>query len=148
MITVAPGMLEHSFEHLRRCGDARRECIVVWTGPCGRVDYVDEVVHPVHRASAVHCEVDPDWVGRFWLDLARRQRTARAQVHTHPGSAFHSDRDDAYPLIHTAGYVSLVVPKFATGPASLADVFAAVRRDGGGWEYCDPRATVRIGNVS
>ncbi|MBX9460687.1 MAG: hypothetical protein KL785_05895 [Brevundimonas sp.] len=55
----------------------------------------------------------------------------RVQVHTHPGAAYHSATDDAFPLIHTPGYLSLVIPRFATGPADFTDAFLAeIQPDG------------------
>ena len=49
-----------------------------------------------------------------------------AQIHTHPCGANHSLTDDAFPAVHTAGFVSLVVPEFARPPVDLAAVHASV----------------------
>src|SRR5205807_9110857 len=35
-----------------------------------------------------------------------------AQVHSHPRGAFHSSVDDAYPISHQPGFLSVVVPDF------------------------------------
>ena len=94
MISLAPGMFESSFEHLRRCGAGKRECVVVWSGPLQCPGYVDEVIHPRHTASSVRCDFDPVWIGELWLELVDRGRTVRAQVHTHPLDAHHSPRDE------------------------------------------------------
>lgn len=101
--------------HFRRCGADRRECVVFWVGPASDAEVIDEVVHPRHTASLGHYEVDPGWMNAFWVSLAEEQRSIRAQVHTHAGTAFHSPTDDAWPVIRQTGFLSLVVPDFARG---------------------------------
>jgi hypothetical protein len=137
MLTLAPGVLNTTFEHLRRCGANERECVVVWVAPIERPDYIGEVLHPAHLASAVHCDFDPVWIGKLWLDLDRRRRTVRAQVHSHPGSAYHSARDDQFPLIHTPGFVSVVIPNFASGDIGLSDAYVTECDGDGGWRPLD-----------
>jgi hypothetical protein len=34
------------------------------------------------------------------------------QVHAHPGEAFHSGTDDAFPVVTTEGGLSIVAPSF------------------------------------
>lgn len=133
MITLAQEVFEDSFEHLRACGAGCRECVVVWAGPAHQPDLVDEVIHPRHTASAVAYDIDPQWVGELWLALADRGKTLRAQVHTHPGPAYHSGRDDTHGLVHTEGFVSIVIPRFAVGPVGIAGAFATTRTATGGW---------------
>jgi hypothetical protein len=144
MLTLAQEVLGQSFEHLRRCGAGREECVVVWTGPLERAGYVDGVIVPRHTASAAHYDIDPVWIGELWLDLAARKRAVRCQVHTHPGAAFHSARDDALALIHTPGYYSLVLPRFATGPVGLADSYLTVRDETGSWQPLEPASTIAV----
>jgi hypothetical protein len=50
-------------------------------------------------------------VSRGWFILA--------QVHTHPGSAFHSPVDDRYPISNKPGFISIVVPNFGTDPTGV-----------------------------
>jgi proteasome lid subunit RPN8/RPN11 len=44
-----------------------------------------------------------------------------AQVHSHPGLAYHSDTDDRFPIATTAGAFSIVVPNFARAPLDIAN---------------------------
>jgi hypothetical protein len=143
VIALAPGILERSFGHLRRCGAAMCECVVVWVGPLDHDGLVCEVIHPRHTASAVRCDFDPVWIGEFWLELAERNMTARAQVHSHPGRAYHSERDDAFALVQTPGYFSLVVPSFATGSPSLNGTYLAEKTPGG-WRKLDPFTAIEV----
>ncbi len=144
MLSLAAKVLKRSFEHLRACGAGRTECVVYWIGSRDQPGHVDEVVHPRHTASAAGYDVDPAWIGELWLDLAARGRTVRSQVHTHPGSAFHSGRDDHLPLIHTPGYLSLVIPNFAQGAVGLRGAHLAERSPQGHWIARDPQQLIEV----
>lgn len=143
-ISLGPEVLEHSFQHLRRCGDGQRECVVFWAGPLSEPGGVDEVLHPRHTASASGYEVDPLWINELWLDLARRRQTIRAQVHTHPGSAYHSSTDDGFALVHTSGYLSLVIPDFARGATGLEGSYLTTRDAEGNWCEIDPHTAIEV----
>jgi hypothetical protein len=143
MLTLAPGVLGTTFEHLRRCGADERECVVVWVASIENPDYIDEVLHPAHFASAVRCDFDPAWIGELWLDLDHRRRTVRAQVHSHPGCAYHSARDDQFPLIHTPGFVSVVIPNFANGHIGLSNAYVTERDGDGGWRHLDAYEAIK-----
>ena len=127
------GVLARAFENLRRCGAGRRECIVYLTGPVDAPDVVDGVVHPRHSASAAGYDLDSDAIAGLWRDLARSGRSVRVQVHTHPGTAYHSSRDDALALVHTPGFLSLVIPDFALGTVGFDGAFLAERSNDGRW---------------
>lgn len=130
-LQIPSAVLAQTFHHLRSCGGGRRECQALWVGPWAHPSLVSEVRHPRHTASAVGFQVDHDWLTAFWLRLADTASGVRVQVHTHPGAAYHSATDDAFPLIHTPGYLSLVIPRFATGPADFTDAFLAeIQPDG------------------
>jgi len=133
MKRLAEGVLEQTFEHLRCCGGGMRECVVYLTGPVDEPDVVDGVVHPRHTASAVGYDLDSAAIAELWRDLTASKRSIRVQVHTHPGSAFHSSRDDALALVHTTGFLSLVIPRFAGGTVSLDGAFLAARNGHGRW---------------
>lgn len=143
MIQVPQSLLAETFKILRQCGDGRRECVVYWTSSSDRDDLVDEVVHPNHDSSGGGYQIDDRWLTSFWFALARRKRSVRVQVHTHPGKASHSPTDDAWALIHTPGFLSLVIPRFATGPISFGESFLA-ERDEHGWQRVATTARLRL----
>ncbi len=126
-------VLERVFEHLRRCGAGKRECVVYLTGPVDDPSIVDGVVHPHHMASPGRYDVDSAAIAELWQDLLRSARSVRVQVHTHPGAAYHSPLDDAWALVHTPGFLSLVIPNFALGKVGFDGAFLAERTDDGRW---------------
>ena len=123
MLRLLGAIWSDTLEHLRGCGRDRAECVAFWTGSVDAPDVVDGVVHPVHVATPDDYGIDEKWLHQLHLDLYRQRRTLRAQVHTHRGRAFHSKTDDTFPAVNVAGFLSLVVPRFARPP---------VRRDGSG----------------
>lgn len=56
----------------------------------------------------------------------------KAQVHTHPGDAYHSATDDRWPIVSQAGFLSIVVPFFAAGLATF-DAAWIGRLEKDGW---------------
>ena len=126
-------VLGRTFEHLRRCGAGRRECVVYLTGPVDEPEIIDGVVHPRHTAGFGGYDLDSEAIADLSRDLLTEHRSIRLQVHTHPGAAYHSSRDDALALVHTPGFLSLVLPNFALGDIGFAGAFLAERTPGGEW---------------
>lgn len=122
---VPRSVLAESFAAFRRCGCGERECQVLWVGPWNDPFAISKVVHPLHRSHRGGFEVEGAWLNRFWNELAETASGVRAQVHTHPGEAFHSSTDDAWPIVHTPGFLSLVIPDFGFGEIGFADAFLA-----------------------
>jgi hypothetical protein len=126
-------VLRETFAELRRCGRGREECQVLWTSPWEKQEIIERVVHPRHIARGDGFILDGDWLNEFWQELARTRSGIRVQIHTHPGPAFHSVVDDEWPIIHSPGFLSLVIPRFATGAEDLSDAFLAELGEDGRW---------------
>ncbi len=133
MMQLKREVLELAFEHLRRCGAGRRECVVYLTGPVDSAALIDGVVHPIHTAGVGGYDLASSAIAELWRDLAAAQRSVRVQMHTHPGTAYHSSRDDAHALVNAPGFLSLVIPDFARGQIGFAGAFLAERTDVGRW---------------
>lgn len=143
-LRIPQAKLRETFAELRRCGDGKRECQVIWTGPWATPREVTSVVHPRHRALGDGFVLDSGWLTKFWAELARTSFGVRVQVHTHPGRAFHSPTDDAWPLIHTAGFLSLVIPNFARGSADFSGVYLAELQEDGVWREVRPESRLEV----
>ena len=126
-------MLDQTFATFRSCGAGERECKLYWVSPWDDPSHLSEVIHPKHRSNGYGVTLDSDWISGLWLDLANRGLGVRVQVHTHPAEAFHSPTDDAFPLIHQTGFLSLVVPDFATGPVGFSRAYLTEIQSDGSW---------------
>jgi hypothetical protein len=126
-------LLSRTFDHFRRCGEGRRECQALWTSAWQSPQAITDVVHPLHRANAGGFSLDSAWLNAFWMHLADNGTGVRVQVHTHPGEAFHSSTDDAFPIVHTPGFLSLVIPNFAMGPIGFKEAYLAEIANDGRW---------------
>jgi proteasome lid subunit RPN8/RPN11 len=126
-------LLERTFGQLRACGCGRNECQALWVGPVAHPELISRLVHPAHSASPVGFQLDEAWLTSFWLDMAREGLSVRVQVHTHPGAAYHSATDDAFPMVHSPGFLSLVIPNFGLGPVGFERAFLAQIGDDGEW---------------
>ena len=126
-------LLSHTFDHFRRCGQGQRECQALWVSAWQNPETITDVVHPTHRASAYGYSVDNAWLNKFWVELADSSKGIRVQVHTHPQEAFHSPSDDGFPIIHTTGFLSLVIPNFAMGPIGFKDAYLTEITPSGRW---------------
>jgi hypothetical protein len=126
MISVGEGLVRGTLRTLHECGRERDECVVLWSGPLDAPRSVDRALHPRHDAGRGGYRIDRAWMHGLWVQLAEDGRCLRAQVHTHPCDAFHSATDDEYPAVQSAGFVSLVVARFARPPVHLATIHASV----------------------
>jgi hypothetical protein len=132
-LRVAGDVLPATFRMLQQCGRGECECVVYWTGSTSSCE-VDGVEHPAHTRSAFGYEVQSNWLTDFWKRLAAAKRSVKVQVHSHPHQAFHSGSDDCWPIVSQAGFVSIVVPNFATGKPSLEDAWVGVILADGRWQ--------------
>ena len=130
---LSPDILDETFAHFRCCGCGRRECQVLWVSPWDAPDTITMVIHPRHEAHIGGFLIDDRWLNNFWFALAQEHLGIRFQVHTHPGEAFHSSTDDEFPIIHTAGFLSLVIPKFALGPIGFEGAYLTEIQEDGRW---------------
>jgi hypothetical protein len=143
-VRIAPGVIEESFEWFRNCGAGRDECVVYWTGRLDDPGLVDRVHHPRHIAGPHGYDVEGAWLTEFFPSQSADRRTVRVQVHTHPGSTFHSGRDDNLALIYIAGFLSLVIPDFGLGAPSLYRSYLTVLDARGEWQPLDPHTQLEI----
>jgi hypothetical protein len=141
---VPAALLSETFDRFRRCGRGQRECQLLWTSEWTQPAIISRVVHPQHLSRAGGFELDSDWINLLWLELIRTGRGIRVQVHTHPKEAFHSGIDDDYPIIHSSGFLSLVIPDFATGPVGFDRAYLAEIIPDGTWREVSPDSRLAI----
>jgi hypothetical protein len=132
LLRLASDIVQRTFSTLRECGRGECECVVYWIGP-SESNLVNGVEHPIHRRSPFGYEINDHWLTDFWNRLAASKHSVKAQVHTHPGEAFHSASDDNWPIVSQEGFLSIVIPDFATGEISLKNAWIGRLRGDGIW---------------
>lgn len=111
-------------EHLRACGHRGVEGVALWAGVLQGQDFiVTETIIPKQQGlrsdKGLAYVVDGEELHRLNVWLYQNKLKLGAQIHSHPGEAYHSDTDDAYPIVAEQGAFSLVVPDFGFGAPSL-----------------------------
>jgi hypothetical protein len=132
LLRLAKDIVSTTFRTLRECGRGECECAAYWTGPAAE-NLVDGIEHPIHTRSPFGYEVDDNWLTEFWRRLAASKRSVKVQIHTHPGHAFHSAIDDEWPIVSQVGFVSIVIPEFASGEPSLERAWVGYLQEDGKW---------------
>src|SRR5690349_13844847 len=140
---------------LREPGERGFEALVLWAGRWRNVSTdifeVETVLMPRQRGiqteDGVAVMVEADALFEMNVMLNDRGLRLIAQLHSHPGEAYHSETDDRYSVVTARGGISLVVPDFAQDSFSL-DACAVYRLDlGGDWRELQPadaRALISI----
>lgn len=135
-------------EQLRQAGTAGNERFILFSGVIEQKRLLVRTMH-VPKQSAYKLDgglcvrVDADELHRLNVWLYEHKERLAIQVHSHPTEAFHSDTDDAYPMVTTRGGLSLVVPDFARdgvrGPRT-----ALYRLSKAGWQGLSAFDTGRV----
>ena len=110
-LSISAALIGQTIELLQQGGRKACETVVFWLG---KGDTVDEVYCPVQSVAVDYFHL-PSASMRLLMDhLKQDRRRILAQVHSHPGQAFHSKADDEWAVIRHQGALSLVLPKFAS----------------------------------
>ena len=114
MVVLCPsGVVKATLDEIRSAGRRGRECGVLWLGRrnegCVRIV---EAYRPAQNASDRMFEFPPGSMAALEQKLIQERYMIPAQVHSHPGRAFHSLADDHGAVIRHGGALSLVVPDF------------------------------------
>ncbi|WP_071074436.1 Mov34/MPN/PAD-1 family protein [Mesorhizobium sp. LCM 4577] len=135
--------------HLRAVGQQGYEGMALWAGVQRERHFeVTEAIIPQQRhirtSDGVCVIVPAEELHRLNVLLYKRNLKLLAQVHSHPGRAYHSTTDDAYAVATTVGCLSLVVPNFAREAFDLTRV-AAYRLDSeANWAELSSAALARL----
>lgn len=137
---IPRGVLAETESFLKIAGESGKECSVFWGGiGRGEVADVESVYFPVQTATPVSVEVHPDGIHTMYEALDSKNEMLLAQVHSHPGAAFHSGTDDSFPATFFVGFLSIVVPNFCSaGLNGFADCAVFCHRGNGVWARMNP----------
>lgn len=124
-VVVPRTCLDDTYAHLRRAGLEGHEGLALWVGRQDEVRFnVSQAVIPKQRhirtSDGVCVMLGADELHRINVWLFKEKFTIMAQVHSHPGRAYHSGTDDDYAVATTVGCLSIVVPDFARAPFDIS----------------------------
>jgi|ERR1041385_8452896 hypothetical protein len=108
------------YEHIRKAGEKGVEGIALWAGETRPSEFeVRVTIIPkqtaYERDGGLLYVVEGDELHRINKWLYENKLSLMVQIHSHPGKAYHSATDDAYPVISTVGGISIVIPDFGFG---------------------------------
>ena len=140
VITLPQHLARRTQDHLRAAGSRGCEGMALWAGQFDGSGFgVTEVIIPKQDGlitdHGLAVTVSGEELHRINVYLYRKRLRLVAQIHSHPGHAFHSDTDDRYAVVTACGSFSLVVPNFAAGPFEVAKL--ATYRLLKGWWWWD-----------
>lgn len=86
--------------------------------------YIKETIIPKQYSRNIEggllYVVDGGELERIGLELYDKKVQLFGQIHSHPDLAYHSDTDDAFPIVTVLGGISIVVPYFARDGVNLS----------------------------
>jgi hypothetical protein len=138
-----PGpVLDRTEAELRAAGTDGYELFVLWTGVVHGEAF--EVITPhvpkqtSYRLDTGLCvRVAGDELHRLNRWMFEAGEILGVQVHSHPTEAYHSETDDAYPMVTLLGGLSIVVPQFGRDGLECPGT-AAYRLSPEGWIEVGP----------
>lgn len=148
-VDVPRHVVEETLGHLRSAGRRGFEGITLWAGVKSGREFavqVNIVPEQVGRRTehGVSVSVGEDELHRINVWLFENGMRLIAQVHSHPGTAYHSDIDDEFAIAVKSGSLSVVVPDFGFRPFALGDCAVYRLLPGSGWTYVEPDFAERL----
>lgn len=138
---VPRSVLSAAEAFLRRRGSSGYEGVVFFGGHSlnGSEVLLDVLIIPQQEAHRTPFGVWVNVPGAAVADSIR-ELTARgsplyAKIHTHPTEAYHSDTDDANPMMQFDGATSVVIPDFCAGDLANLESWAAYRLRAPRWTW-------------
>ena len=124
-------------EVIRSAGLDGYELFVVWSGTRDGDTFLVAEVHVPRQVSykldgGLCVRVDGPELHRLNVWLYEARQVVGVQIHSHPGDAYHSETDDAYPIATLDGSLSIVLPFFGRDGFGSNDI-AGYRLARGGW---------------
>lgn len=117
-VRIPRKVMDQTLTFMRQCGAEFKEGMALWAGTVQDDRHAEITTLILPQQNAVSSPLG----GHLSLPLAARQQLTRqldaknelllAQVHSHPGEAFHSETDSLYPILLHEGAISVVIPDF------------------------------------
>jgi hypothetical protein len=107
-------ILEDTLGRLREGGRLRHERVALWLAPAvAGAATLREVYEPHQETAKDYFHLPSESLRALMFRLRAGRLKVAAQIHTHPGEAFHSKADAKWAIVRHVGALSLVLPRFA-----------------------------------
>ncbi|HKW76646.1 MAG TPA: Mov34/MPN/PAD-1 family protein [Terriglobales bacterium] len=151
-IYIDPSVITTTLRVLQVFGAQGCEGMVLWVGELteGSAHITRAVVplqRPIKSEDGVGYFIESQTLFELNQKLSETGLRLIAQVHSHPGEAYHSAADDRYAIVTSEGGLSLVVPDFGRAPADPT-MWAVYRLNKGSWrelEASEARSLLSVG---
>jgi hypothetical protein len=125
-VIVAQQIVAKTLQELREDGHARTERFALWLGRRTQTAVlVSEPYVPEYEASSDHFHIGRPAMANLINHLRGNDLMIGAQLHTHPGQAFHSPADDRWAIVRHVGALSIVLPYFASATTEANFLYEA-----------------------
>jgi proteasome lid subunit RPN8/RPN11 len=136
-------LAEAALTHLKRAGRDGLEGVALWAGQRdGNAFRIQRTIIPEQDATRTEqgllYVVAGAELRRINQELYEAGLTLVAQIHSHPSRAYHSDTDDAFPIVTVLGGVSVVVPDFGRKGVNLTTWEVYRLQPGRNWAHLSP----------
>jgi len=140
-IVCTRDILTSTIQILRRGGERGEERVALWlsTAALRTPRLVNHVYEPDQVAAVDYFNIPPASMRALMSHLRVSRSRIVAQIHTHPGRAFHSAADADWAIVRHSVALSLVLPRFArttTVSSFLYEVMTYEYSPRGDWVYC------------
>ncbi|TAV76227.1 Mov34/MPN/PAD-1 family protein [Rhizobium leguminosarum] len=115
-LSISKSLIQETINRLQVGGRRQEERAVLWLArQTVQVPVpVAEVYEPEQVTDVDYFRLPPASMQALNAYLRTRRLRIAAQVHTHPGRAYHSKVDDEWAFVRHEGALSLVLPHFAS----------------------------------
>ena len=121
-ITVPDCIWAATLDEVARYRLVDSEGLVFWGGVVTTdVGVVTGLYLPTHAPQGARAALEPDEARWLLRCLRDRGEKLLAQVHSHPGRAFHSHGDDRHATSYHHGAYSIVIPNYGAGVTAITD---------------------------
>lgn len=138
-IICTAAVISDTLDILRAGGRRGEERVALWLARTATRTPIEvvEVYEPDQITEADSFTLPTQSMRALMSHLGATRRRIIAQIHTHPGRAYHSEADAAWAIVRHVGALSLVLPSFAR-TASLQNFSELVKiyemTPAGAWE--------------
>lgn len=114
-LSIPRTILLETLDRLKAGGAVGQERMVAWLGrnTASADAQVRQAYEPIQICKKDRFIIPPEGMSALMAKLGETRSGVVAQIHTHPGRAFHSEADAAWAIVRHLGAYSLVLPQFA-----------------------------------